>query len=76
MQTTIRFKRAYQGRAVGSTDSQMGYGVHDALVQRGVAEFIGSATPILAAGIITEPQLSSETYGERKPRRHSKKEND
>jgi hypothetical protein len=72
MQTTIRFKRPYCGRAVGATDTLMGYGVHDALVQRGVAEFC-SAAPVIAAGI-SEPQLSSETFGERKSRRQSKKE--
>jgi hypothetical protein len=75
MQTTIRFNRPYRGRATGSTDSLMGYGVHDALVQRGVAEFCDSAAPMVAAGI-SEPQLSSETFGERKPRRQSKKESE
>lgn len=75
MQTMIRFKHPFNGRAVGSTDTLMGYGVHDTLVQRGIAEFIDSAIPVIAAGI-SEPQLSSETFSERKPRRSFKKESE
>jgi hypothetical protein len=75
MLSTIRFLRMYRGRAVGSTDSLMGYGVHDTLVKRGVAEFCDSATPMVAAGI-SEPQLNSEPTGERKPRRRCSKESE
>ena len=82
MHSTIRFLRPYQGRMAGAIDSLMGYGVHDALVRRGVAEFFDSATPMVAAGI-SEPRLSSDPlnsnpndkHGERKLRRNFKKEN-
>lgn len=65
MNTAIRFLRfdpRYR-RPAGYIDRQMGYGIHQMLVQRGVAEFVdetASAAPI------------SEPSRDRKPRRSSK----
>lgn len=74
MNSTIRFKRPYRGREVGSTDSLMGYGVHDALVRRGVAEFCHSAAPAPAEAI---PQVEPDTQDqERRGRRSKQKETD
>jgi len=68
MQTTIRFLRANPYRKpIGSTDETMGYGVHDALVQRGVAEFV-TARPLVAAGI-SEPRAESTEAPKRRQRR-------
>lgn len=71
MNTTIRFLRMYQGRPVGALDSAMGFGVHDALVRRGIAEFVEEE---LVSAAVSEPQLSSESKGERKSRRRYERE--
>jgi len=74
MESTIRFLRQYRGRSVGSFDSLMGYGVHDALVRRGVAEFYHSATPAPAE---SNPQVETDTQDqERRGRRSKQKETD
>lgn len=70
MQSTIRFLRQYRSRAAGSVDSQMGYGVHDTLVNRGIAEFVLNAAPSVAA---IEPPLTTEVSSEFKARRSYKK---
>lgn len=45
MMTTIRFLKPNRyRRSIGEIDTAMGYGVHQALVQRGIAEFV-SLTP-------------------------------
>lgn len=76
MNSTIRFKTINRyGRAIGSIDTDMGYGVHQALVQRGIAEFV--EVPV-AAAVITAPEASADNHTEtdnqreRKPRRSTK----
>lgn len=72
MVSTIRFKRVFRSRPVGSTDSAMGYGVHDALVQRGIAEFVCSAVP---AAAVTTPQIDSDPQETERRSRRKHKEN-
>lgn len=68
----IRFLKPNRYRKkVGDTDSQMTYGVHDALVMRGVAEWVDQSPITVSA--ISEPVLS-EKEPARKPRRFSPKE--
>lgn len=60
MQSTIRFLRVNRYRKpVGSTDTLMGFGVHSALVQRGIAEFVD--TPPLVSAEVSEPFVKTET---------------
>lgn len=64
MNTTIRFLRPNRyGKPVNALDSQMGYGVHQLLVQRGIAEFVREPEPV-----------ESEPVRERKPRRSKETE--
>ncbi len=71
--SVVRFLRPYRRREIGHTDAQMTYGMHDALVVRGIAEWIDKS-PLIGAAI-TEPVLTeSETTRDRKPRRFSPKE--
>lgn len=71
MMATIRFLRMNRyGKAIGHQDSSLPYGVQDALVMRGVAEWV--PTPLAAA--ISEPVLSDD-QSDRRQRRHSKREN-
>lgn len=73
MSTTIRFLKQYRGRQVGSCDDLMGFGVHDALVQRGIAEW--ATAPMLAG--ISEPVLSvPDTEPSDQKRRYNKKRGD
>lgn len=73
MQTAIRFKAINRyRRAIGSIDTEMGYGVHHALVQRGIAEFVP-----LSESLPSDPEQESDipdntTQRERKPRRSPK----
>lgn len=74
MNSRIRFLRTNRyRRPVGSQDTDLGYGVHELLVMRGIAEFVHDVP--LGVAAISEPQLSSEELSsERKSRRSSKKE--
>lgn len=47
--STIRFlKPNLYRKAIGETDSQMSYGVHDTLVRRGIAEFVDELPPVVS----------------------------
>ncbi len=70
MTSTIRFLRSYHRREIGSIDTGMGYGVHDTLVRRGIAEFVQEAKPVVAAAI-SEPVAETEPI-RAKRRSHSK----
>jgi hypothetical protein len=61
MKAVIRFKRMWRNREVGSVNSDLGYGVMDTLVRRGIAEFV-------------EPEIKPEVRRERKPRQPVSKE--
>lgn len=68
MQSTIRFVRPNRYRkAIGETDSQMGFGVHSALVQRGIAEFV-SETPLVSAAVSEPVANTDNTKRSRKSR--------
>lgn len=67
MDSTIRFKRMWRAKPVGTVDTQMGYGVHQLLVQRGIAEFVEAAQEI---------QPETEPIREPKRRRFHPKESD
>lgn len=45
--TSVRFRRGWNGRAVGSTASadELTYGQRDALVMRGIAEWVEPEPP-------------------------------
>lgn len=59
MHSSIRFLRLNRYRhPIGSIDSTMGYGVHDALVMRGIAEWV--ERPIVASGISEPVAVSKE----------------
>jgi hypothetical protein len=68
MISTIRFKRDNRYRKpIGSLDSQMGFGIHSALVQRGIAEFVDTTAVISPAAVeVSEPDQEPI----RKSRRH------
>lgn len=74
--SVVRFLRPYRRREIGQTDGQMTYGMHDALVVRGIAEWVDKS--FLTGAAISEPVLSesvpSESEPARKPRRFSSKE--
>ena len=75
--STVRILRSNRfGKPVGYIDSQMTYGVHDTLVNRGIAEWIDKS-PITSAAIsvpVLSAPVETETTRERKPRRFSSKE--
>ncbi len=71
--SVVRFLRPYRRREPGQTDALMTYGMHDALVVRGIAEWVDKS-PLMGAAI-SEPVLTeSEPARERKSRRFSSKE--
>lgn len=64
MNSSIRFLKINRYRKpVGAIDSQMGFGVHSALVQRGIAEWV---EPLVASGISEPVAVSTETPKRRK----------
>lgn len=70
MQTAIRFKRLNRYRKpIGAIDTQMGYGVHEALVSRGIAEWVEQ--PIVASGISEPVAVTTETPKRRQRRGES-----
>lgn len=60
MNSTIELLRVWRGKPVGTIDRQMGYGVHDTLVRRGIARFISEP--------IATVETESQPIRERKPR--------
>lgn len=67
MQSTIRFLKTNRYRKpIGSLDSLMGYGVHDALVSRGIAEWADG--PTVSAAVISQPVVTTES-----PKRRSRR---
>lgn len=65
MHSEIRFLRVNRYRKpVGSTDTLMGYGVHSALVQRGIAEFVDDkplVTASISEPVATKPETTSRS---------------
>ncbi len=68
--SVIRFKREYRRNQPGATDDKMTYGMHDALVCRGVAEWVDQSP--LAVSASQPVTAAPETTHDRKPRRFSK----
>jgi len=61
-QAAIRFKKINRyRRAIGSIDTQMGYGVQHELVQRGIAEWVDTAPAASTAGDIEQAQKPRRT---------------
>ena len=76
--STIRFvKLNRMRRPIGSLDSELGYGVHDTLVQRGIAEWVSG--PDVTKAVITEPvavgrEIETEQPRDRKARRYQRED--
>ena len=67
MQSRIRFLKPNRYRkAVGDTDSEMGFGIHTELVRRGIAEW---DNPPLAVASISAPVAATEEPPRRRSRR-------
>ena len=72
--STVRFLRSNRFRKeIGQLDSQMPYGVHDALVMRGIAEWVDKS-PITVASISDPVAESKPETPVREKRRHFSKE--
>lgn len=80
MDSAIRFitKNNRYRKPVGHIDTVMGFGVHSALVQRGIAEFVEMPTsPLVAAGVSQPVAVTTEAPKRTRTRRiDSIEEND
>lgn len=69
MISTIRFLKTNRyRREIGSTDTVLGYGIHDALVRRGIAEFVAAPQSVSAVEV---PEVESIPKTSRAAKRRS-----
>ncbi len=56
--SVVRFKREFRRHLPGTLDGEMTYGVHDALVLRGIAEWVDQSPESVA--VISQPVLAEQ----------------